>query len=105
MFTSSGAPGSFGGEFYEGPADADGMGALDEVFDGPAPGSAAATGQTPDVSPADAALGAAMDSAMDQGGAPGSAAEAHAAGFEDAASFAAAQEDDQDQDDSGSDIA
>jgi hypothetical protein len=46
-----------------------------------------------------------MDSAMDQGGAPGSAAEAHAAGFEDAESFAAAQEDDQDQDDSGSDIA
>jgi hypothetical protein len=47
----------------------------------------------------------AMDSAMDQGGAPGSAAEAHAAGFEDAESFAAAQEDEQDQDDSGSDIA
>jgi hypothetical protein len=75
--------------------DAGGMGAMGDWAGAPE----GAPGAPMDINPADAALGAAMDSAMDQGGAPGSAAEAHEAGFEDAAAFAAAQDDDQDSSD------
>jgi len=75
-------------------------GAMDAAFGGPAPGAAPM-----DINPADAALGAAMDSAMDQGGAP---APDTAAPMDDAAGMDGMDVpgmDDDPQDDSGSDIA
>ena len=76
-------------------------GAMDAAFGGDAPGD-----QPMDINPADAALGAAMDSAMDQGGAPQPGAPDQ---MDDAAGMGGmdvpGMDDDDPQDDSGSDIA
>ena len=75
-------------------------GAMDAAFGGPAPGAAPM-----DINPTDAALGAAMDGAMDQGGvpAPDSAAANDPAAGMDAMDVPGM--DDDPQDEGGSDIA
>jgi hypothetical protein len=80
--------------------DVGGTGAMDDAFGGQ-PDTAAPM----DINPADAALGAAMDSAMDQGGAPAGEPGITQEALDDPGYVDPAMDDDQDQDDGGNDIA
>jgi hypothetical protein len=77
-----------------------GMGAMDDAF-----GGQPATAAPMDINPADAALGQAMDSAIDQGGAPAGGPGITQEALDDPGYVDPAMDNDQDQDDGGSDIA
>jgi hypothetical protein len=94
---SAGTPAGAAEMSAAGGGEAGGMGAMDDVFAGQ-PDTAAPM----DINPADAALGAAMDSAMDQGGAPaGNGPGITQEAMDDPGFVDPGQDDDQSSDDDG----
>jgi hypothetical protein len=96
-FMAAGTPAGAAEMSAAGGGEAAGMGAMDDAFAGQ-PDTAAPM----DINPADAALGQAMDSAMDQGGAPaGNGPGITQEALDDPGYVDPGQDDDQSSDDDG----